>query len=280
MAEFLVEIATEMGWAIPVAIVLWFLARRWTTLVPAADASPVSRSRSTRAAWQRAIGLGAAAAALVAILIGLGSLITSVLTPVRDLDTAIIDGFVETRSEPATFFALVFDAVGDTPGIIAIVLIAATVAHAVTRRWAPALIIVVATAGETAIFLATQLAISRPRPDVEQLAAEPATSSFPSGHVAATIAAYGCIALVVLAWSRGGLRAVAVIAAVGLPLAVAWSRMYQGMHFPSDVLASFVFAPLWLAACWWAFRPIPGGERVRFGGASDREPRDATEPAR
>lgn len=273
MVEFLVGVAAEIGWAFPVAVVLWFLARRLTRIEASASAA---RTGAGRPAWQRAVGLVAIAAVLWAFLLGLGLLITTVLTPVRDLDVAIIDGLVESRTEPLTVLAHIGDQIGNTPGIIAMVIIAATVAHAVTRRWAPALVVVAAAAGETSIFLATQVAISRARPDVEQLAGEPATSSFPSGHVAATIVTYGCIALLVLAWSRGAVRIVAVAAAIALPLLVAWARMYQGMHFPSDVLASFLFAPLWLAACWWAIRPKPRGETVRIGRAAapdaEREP--------
>lgn len=273
MVEFLVGVAAEIGWAFPVAVVLWFLARRLTRIEASASAA---RTGAGRPAWQRAVGLVAIAAVLWAFLLGLGLLITTVLTPVRDLDVAIIDGLVESRTEPLTVLAHIGDQIGNTPGIIAMVIIAATVAHAVTRRWAPALVVVAAAAGETSIFLATQVAISRARPDVEQLAGEPATSSFPSGHVAATIVTYGCIALLVLAWSRGAVRVVAVAAAIALPLLVAWARMYQGMHFPSDVLASFLFAPLWLAACWWAIRPKPRGETVRIGRAAapdaEREP--------
>ena len=277
MVEFLVGVAAEIGWAFPVAVVLWFLARRLTRIEASASAA---RTGAGRPAWQRAVGLVAIAAVLWAFLLGLGLLITTVLTPVRDLDVAIIDGLVESRTEPLTVLAHIGDQIGNTPGIIAMVIIAATVAHAVTRRWAPALVVVAAAAGETSIFLATQVAISRARPDVEQLAGEPATSSFPSGHVAATIVTYGCIALLVLAWSRGAVRVVAVAAAIALPLLVAWARMYQGMHFPSDVLASFLFAPLWLAACWWAIRPHPKGETVRIGRAADADVENAPAPAR
>lgn len=270
MAEFLAEVAAEVLWAIPVAVALWFVARRLTTIVPSTKAVAESHGAAAPPAWQRALGLVAAAILLVALTVGLGWLVTTVLTPVRGLDVAIIEWLAANRTDSATLFAHIGDTIGNTPGIIAMVLIATTVAHAVTRRWAPALVVVAAAAGETSIFLATQLMISRPRPDVEQLAAEPATSSFPSGHVAATIVTYGCIALLMLTWSRGWLRFVAVAAAIGLCLAVAGTRLYQGMHFPSDVLASFVFAPLWLAACWWAFRPQPGGESARSAMRSAR----------
>lgn len=280
MYEFFAEVAAESGWAVLVAAGLWLVARRLTHVVGPTEQSTPADEKSVRAAWQRAIGLVAAAVALWGLLIGIGLLITEFLAPVRELDVAIIEQLVDGRTETATFFAHIGDQIGDTPGIIAMVIIAATVAHALTRRRAPALIVVAAAAGETSIFLATQLTISRARPDVEQLAALPATSSFPSGHVAATIATYGCIALLVLSWSRGPERVIAVVVAIVLPLGVAWARMYQGMHFPTDVLASFVFAPLWLAACWWAIRPQSRGETVRLGRATAPDAEQEPAPAR
>lgn len=273
MAHFLVEVATEAAWAVPVAIVLWISARQ-LTVVRTAEMTTGLHDAAKRPAWQRAIGLVAVAVILWMLMVGLGWLITSALTPVRDLDVAVVEWFEENRTEPATFLARAIDPIGNTPGIIAMVLIAATVAHALTRRWGPTLVIIAAAVGETTIFLATQLTIRRARPAVEFLAGEPATSSFPSGHVAATIATYGCIALLVRSWSSTRWRVVAVVASVALAVAMAWARLYQGLHFPSDVLGSVMFAPLWLTACWWAFRPQPRDESVRFKGAahSDAQP--------
>lgn len=257
MIEFLAEIAARAGWAIPVAIVAWLLGRRLTRIPGPGDAAPDQPRDGLR---RRVLVLLGVAALLWLGLVGVGTLITGVLEPIRTLDASIIDWFAEHRGDAATSAAILVDHVGDTPGIVAVLLIAAATAHAVTRRWRPALVLVVAAVGETTIFLLAQSVISRARPDVEHLAVEPATSSYPSGHVAATAATYGCIALLMLAWTRGALRLVAVAAAIVLPLAVAWARMYQGMHYPSDVLTSLIFGVIWLGACWWTFRATPPGE--------------------
>lgn len=271
MGAFLAEIAIRVVWAIPVGIVLWFVARRLSSVVPSQGLAPESSTDRIRPAWQRAVGLLVAAVLVWALAVGLGWLITRVLSPVRDLDVAIIDWFGAHRTDAATTLALAIDYVGDTPGIVAALLIAAPIAHALTRRWAPALVLVLAAAGETAIFLVVQSVISRARPDIEHLAVEPATSSFFSGHVAATFATYSCLALLVISWGRSPVRFAAISVAIVLPLAVAWSRMYQGMHFPSDVLVSLIIAPIWLVACWWALRPGPHGESVRFGTRAPSE---------
>src|SRR6478672_11476094 len=130
MVEFLAGVAAEIGWAFPVAAVLWFLARRLTRIEASAGSAG---AEAARPAWQRAVGLVAAAAVLWAFLLGLGLLITTVLTPVRDLDVAIIERLVESRTDPLTALAHIGDQIGNTPGIIAMVVIAATVAHALTR---------------------------------------------------------------------------------------------------------------------------------------------------
>jgi membrane-associated phospholipid phosphatase len=65
----------------------------------------------------------------------------------------------------------------------------------------------------------------------------PVNASYPSGHVAASIAVYGCLALLLTSrfknpWLRGVIWAIAI----ALPIAVGISRMYRGMHHPLDIL--------------------------------------------
>ena len=45
---------------------------------------------------------------------------------------------------------------------------------------------------------------------------------------------------------RGWLRAAAAVLAVGVPIAVGLSRLYRGMHFPTDVLCGALLSVLWL----------------------------------
>jgi undecaprenyl-diphosphatase len=70
--------------------------------------------------------------------------------------------------------------------------------------------------------------IGRDRPDVETLVAAPQTSSFPSGH-----ASTGFACATVLGSFAPELR----VPLYALATAIAWSRMYVGVHFPLDVIA-------------------------------------------
>jgi membrane-associated phospholipid phosphatase len=72
------------------------------------------------------------------------------------------------------------------------------------------------------------------------------TSSFPSGHTAAAVALYGCIAILVFwIYSRRPATRVAVVVLCCIPV-VGMSRLYRGMHYPSDVLAGALTGGLWL----------------------------------
>ena len=192
-------------------------------------------------------------------LVGLGLLVSQVLTALDDAEMAVMRWFVATRTALLTDVAVAVGHLGGTVGIVIALLVSVSVALAVTRRWAPALFLLLATVGETAMFLGAAAIVARSRPPVEKLSAQlPPTSSFPSGHVAAALATYGAVALLALAWSTHRWRyAVAVLAAL-VVLAVAWSRLYRGVHYPSDVLASLLYASAWLAACWYLVRPARG----------------------
>jgi len=136
----------------------------------------------------------------------------------------------------------------ETPTIAALAALTVAGAALAWRRWREPMLVAVAVAGEVLIFLTITLLVDRPRPPVERLDVAPPTSSFPSGHTAAAVALYGAWAL--LAWqrSRSALpRGLLTLLAIAVPVAVALSRMYRGMHYPTDVLAGVLLGAGWLA---------------------------------
>ncbi|GAA2893103.1 hypothetical protein Acy02nite_40510 [Actinoplanes cyaneus] len=144
---------------------------------------------------------------------------------------------------------------GDTHAILAISLVFCPLALALWRQWRPVLFVVLAMMGELTLFLTSAAAVGRPRPGVEQLDGQMPTSSFPSGHIAATICLWSVIAIIVTARVRQPWRWVFPVLAVLMPLGVAVSRMYRGMHHPTDVFGACLLAAAWLSVLWWVVRP-------------------------
>jgi undecaprenyl-diphosphatase len=124
-----------------------------------------------------------------------------------------------------------------------------------------------AVAGETVLFLLASLVLHRVRPPIPHLDGAPPTSSFPSGHTAATVALWVGLALG-LARTRPGhrLRSMVWFLALVLPVVVMLSRLYRGMHWPTDVAASVVFTLTWLLLLRAVLLPAgTGAESPRTG---------------
>jgi undecaprenyl-diphosphatase len=108
------------------------------------------------------------------------------------------------------------------------------------RRWFEPVFLVVSLVIEATAFIVVTTVVGRDRPDVPRLDSSPVGSSFPSGHVAAA-AAYAAIAVVVFWHTRKRwARILVVLVSVLVPVIVALSRMYRGMHFLSDTIAGAV----------------------------------------
>ncbi|HEX7743982.1 MAG TPA: phosphatase PAP2 family protein [Micromonosporaceae bacterium] len=144
---------------------------------------------------------------------------------------------------------------GDTHAILLVSLIFCPLILAVWRRWRPVLFIVLTMFGELSLFLALSAAVRRPRPEVGQLDGHLPTSSYPSGHIAATLCLYTAIAILVMPRTHRWWRWLTVALAVIMPVIVATSRMYRGMHHPSDVMGAILLTALLVGLLYWVIRP-------------------------
>lgn len=185
------------------------------------------------------------AVALAAVIIG-GALVGFVLTDwtapngLTRLDTRVAEWFVDLRTPGRDGLATAGSFPADTIVKITVTAVVVGVMLWRWRRWHEVLFVALSLIFEATAFITITAIVRRPRPDVERLLDSPVNSSFPSGHVAAATV-YAAFAIVVF-WRTRAIwaRAAAVILAVVIPTAVALARMYQGMHYLSDVVAGVV----------------------------------------
>ena len=126
-------------------------------------------------------------------------------------------------------------------GAIAVVILAATW-FAWKHRFVDAFAIIVSFGGAEVLNTILKLLLTRPRPALFPPLVVESGFSFPSGHVTASIAVFGFLS--VLMW-RGRRYGWSLFLGVLIPI-VAISRIYLGVHYPSDTLGSLTFATLWL----------------------------------
>jgi len=73
--------------------------------------------------------------------------------------------------------------------------------------------------------------------------------SFPSGHAMSAIIVYGFVAYLLARGTEGRYRILIWVAAIFMTLLVGFSRVYLGVHYPSDVLGGYLAGACWLAGC-------------------------------
>jgi undecaprenyl-diphosphatase len=195
------------------------------------------------------------------IIVGLGELVSKDSNGNVLGDRTVPRWFAAHRTPGLTRWSLVFTTAGATTAILIVSVATCVVFLAVTRRWRPVLYLATVMLGELGAFLAAAAVVGRPRPDVTHLDHSPPTSSYPSGHVAATCCLYIGIAILVIGHACGWWRWLSLIPAIAMPVLVALSRLYRGEHHPTDVLGSLLLAALWLTATTLLLRPAASRPR-------------------
>lgn len=182
---------------------------------------------------------------LGAVMAGLGWLVTHSFAHVWPFtaEDGVDRGLAAHRDPVLNAVTGVLSTVADTTCTVLLAVAAIVVARLVTRRWRASALIASALVIEVGLFLATTVLVHRARPGVIELDHSPPTSSFPSGHTAAAMALYGAVAWLI---ARGTGRWQAWLLLL-MPAAVAFARLYRGMHHPSDVVAGFLLGACSLA---------------------------------
>lgn len=123
------------------------------------------------------------------------------------------------------------------------------------RRRRMAAFLVAATVSGLVVSLGLKELFARPRPDVVPHLAKVQTSSFPSAHSMLSAVVYLTLGvLVAAAVPARSLRVYAIGVAVLITGLVGVSRVYLGVHYPTDVLAGWTAGLVWALGCWLVAR--------------------------
>jgi membrane-associated phospholipid phosphatase len=141
---------------------------------------------------------------------------------------------------------LVFSAIGYEWGVVPVA-VALVLGLAMKRRFREGLFVALGSGGSALLNLAAKRAFARERPGFWDSIAPEATFSFPSGHAMGSMT-LACV-LVLLAWPTRWRIPVLLAMLVFVP-GVGLSRIYLGVHYPSDILAGWAAASAWVVGCY------------------------------
>ena len=135
--------------------------------------------------------------------------------------------------------------------ILTLLLIASIVYLSATGKWRTSLLVFGAVSSGTLLSSLLKQGFDRPRPELVDHLTHATSSSFPSGHATLSAVAYLTLGLLMArAHEHLRVRILIVVGAVAVTVLVGVSRVYLGVHWPTDVLAGWCLGSAW-AAIWW-----------------------------
>ena len=143
-----------------------------------------------------------------------------------------------------------FTAMGST-GVLALMVLTIAGFLAMTRKGNAALFVLASVIGGVLISQSMKWAYARPRPELVPHGAEVYTASFPSGHSMMAAVVYLTLGVLLARTQTDRIvKAYIVAVAVIVTVLVGTSRVYLGVHWPTDVLAGWALGAAWALLCW------------------------------
>jgi undecaprenyl-diphosphatase len=141
------------------------------------------------------------------------------------------------------------------------------------RGWRlSAVLLVVSTGGSIVLTTVLKGVFQRTRPELFDSGYQASFYSFPSGHATVAVGFYGMLTVILAYRLRDAARWAVVGCGLLLVLLIGFSRLYLGVHYPTDVLAGYLSALLWLVcvggvyALWLSVRGLRAAESGRDAG--------------
>lgn len=184
--------------------------------------------------------------------------------------------FAERRTAPGDVVFRTFSGIANFWIVTGTLCIIAALWWVGTRSWRTPLLIVVTIFGALGVTGFVKLGVDRVRPDEGIVSV--LSSSFPSGHAVRATAVYCLVAWVIWRATRSAaIRAATGVVVAFLLIGIGLSRVYLGVHWPTDVLVGHLLGAAWL---WLVVRILRPGVALDGDGAEPVDPGSATGSAR
>jgi len=135
--------------------------------------------------------------------------------------------------------------------VLALMTVAVTGFLLVDRKRAAAGFVIASVSGGALLSTFLKLAFARPRPDIVPHLVEVSTASFPSGHAMLSAVVYLTLgALLCRLEGPPRVKIYVLSVAIFLTLIIGLTRIYLGVHWPTDVLAGWCAGAAWATLCW------------------------------
>jgi undecaprenyl-diphosphatase len=148
----------------------------------------------------------------------------------------------------------VWSHIGNTEIIIGVCVVAVALVWWLTREWWFAIVPAIAISVQATVFVIATTIVGRDRPEVKHLDPAPPTSSYPSGHVGASMALYVTFALMAQRIERAWLRRLLTLVFLLVPVLVGYARLYRGMHHLSDIIVGALNGLVCAFLAWYWLR--------------------------
>lgn len=197
------------------------------------------------AAFATFLSIAFLGAAALAVFVALAKVVLEGVA--QGMDDQVLRWFALHRTPGLTAAALRVTSLGSDVVVIMLVVVFSALLWLTNHRYST-LLLLIGVLGAAILNWALKDVFLRPRPSVVRRLAVVNSTSFPSGHAMVSMVAYAAVALLIsrLEDSRP-LRGVTWTIAVLLILLIGTSRVYLGVHYPTDVLAGFAAGLAWIA---------------------------------
>jgi len=162
-------------------------------------------------------------------------------------DASTLQALEAARSPLTTATVVAITNVGRGPVSIAIVFLVAA-GLLVRGCWKEASLLVVANLGSLALDRGVKAMFARPRPPLDLVTriTDPQGFSFPSGHALSAMVLYTSLAMVAGGLGLPRLKRASIALAMILIPAMGFTRVYLGVHYPSDVIGGWALGAAWV----------------------------------